>query len=106
MRLDKEPYNKLEVRRALAIAIDRRTILEDFMEGQGYLLAWPVWDSVGKTIYTPLEETPADVQELYNYDPAKAKKMLADAGYPNGLTLELLSPQVESDVDRAKIVKS
>jgi len=106
MRLDKEPYNKLEVRRALAIAIDRKAILQDFMEGQGYLLAWPVWDSVGKTIYTPLEDCPADVQELYNYDPTKAKKMLADAGYPNGLTIELLSPQVESYVDRANIVKS
>jgi len=106
MRLDKEPYNKLEVRRALSMAIDRPGILKDFMQGQGYLLAWPVWDSVGKTIYTPLEETPADVQELYTFNPTKAKELLAAAGYPNGLTLELLSPQVESYVDRANIVKS
>jgi len=106
MRLDKEPYNKLQVRRALAIAIDRKGILNDFMEGQGYLIAWPVWDSVGETIFTPLEKLPADVQELFDYNPTKAKQMLAEAGYPNGFTLELLSPQVESYVDRANIVKS
>ena len=86
--------------------IDRREILSDFMEGQGYLLAWPVWDSVGETVYTPLDKLPADVQALYDYNPTEAKRLLAEAGFPNGMAIELLSPQVESYIDRANIVKT
>jgi peptide/nickel transport system substrate-binding protein len=35
-----------------------------------------------------MEQLPPAAQELYKYDPEKAKKMLADAGYPNGFTTD------------------
>jgi peptide/nickel transport system substrate-binding protein len=38
--------------------------------------------------YEPLEKMPASVRELFTYDPAKAKKLLAEAGYPNGFTFK------------------
>ena len=105
-RNDIEPFNDIRVRKALAIAIDRQTILDGLMSGVGTMNAWPVWESVGYDIYVPLEELPADIAELYDYDPAKAKQYLTDAGYPSGFQVELLSPQVESYVDRATIVKT
>jgi len=106
MRNDIEPFTDIRVRKALAIAIDRQVILDELMRGVGTMNAWPVWESVGYDIYVPLEELPADIAELYEYDPAKAKQYLTDAGYPNGLQLELLAPQVEAYIDRATIVKS
>ena len=99
-------FQNLQVRRALAIAIDRKSILKDFMQGQGALFAWPLWSSVGNDVFTPLDQMPADVQELYDFNPTKAKQMLATEGYPAGFKVELLSPQVEAYVDRANIVKT
>jgi peptide/nickel transport system substrate-binding protein len=37
----------------------------------------------------------------YTYDPAKAKKMLADAGYPNGFSTELDNPSYQSQFGQA-----
>ena len=39
--------------------------------------------------FEPLEAMPASVQELFTYNPAKAKKLLAEAGYPNGFTFKV-----------------
>ena len=38
--------------------------------------------------FQPLTDMPASVQELFKYDPAKAKKLLAEAGYPERLHLQ------------------
>jgi peptide/nickel transport system substrate-binding protein len=105
-RNDIEPFSDIRVRKALAIAINRQEILDDLMKGNGTMLAWPVWSSVGEDIYVPLEELPPDIKELYEYDPAKAKQYLTEAGYPNGFPLELLTPNAERYIDRATIVKT
>ncbi|GAI03338.1 unnamed protein product, partial [marine sediment metagenome] len=42
--------------------------------------------------YIPLEELPLTTRELFEYDPVKAKQMLADAGYPEGLKVVIDSP--------------
>jgi peptide/nickel transport system substrate-binding protein len=61
------------------------------MHGVGELpLHWsPFWPGHPETVYTPYEDLPASVRELYDYDPAKARQMLADAGYPNGFSTKL-----------------
>jgi peptide/nickel transport system substrate-binding protein len=35
-----------------------------------------------------LEELPAEIKQLYDYNPEKAKQMLAEAGYPNGFEID------------------
>ncbi|MBA7486232.1 hypothetical protein ES707_21788 [subsurface metagenome] len=37
--------------------------------------------------HVPLEELPPATRELFEYDPVKARQLLADAGYPEGLTV-------------------
>jgi len=53
-------------------------------------------------VYTPVEEMTGIARELFEYDPAKAKQMIADAGYPDGLKdLVLYAENTEQYVDIA-----
>ncbi|MBI2287883.1 MAG: hypothetical protein HYU83_02695 [Chloroflexi bacterium] len=51
----------------------------------------------------PLEELPGNIQELFQYNPAKAKQLLAEAGYPNGFKAELILEA--GNVDYASIAQ-
>jgi peptide/nickel transport system substrate-binding protein len=79
------PLANKDVRQALNYAIDKQTLSKTLMKGQGRLLDGQL---VGPTAfgYNP------DVKG-YPYDPAKAKQMLAAAGYPNGFTIQFQGPQ-------------
>ena len=39
--------------------------------------------------FDPLDKLPPAAQEMYVYDPKKAKKLLAEAGYPNGFSFKM-----------------
>lgn len=74
------PMLKPKVRAAIAHAIDRNKITK-FVIGGG--------SSIPKAAcYRTQFGCRQDVAQ-YNYDPALAKKLLAEAGYPDGLTVEL-----------------
>ncbi|MEM1142097.1 MAG: peptide ABC transporter substrate-binding protein [Pseudomonadota bacterium] len=71
---DREPVNDPRVRRALAMALDRETLARTVMQGAvvpAYSITPP-----GTLGYQP--------PRLFNYDPAAARELLAEAGYPNG----------------------
>ena len=88
-RADKKPMDNIDVRRALIMAIDRKTILKDYLHDQGQLDWWPLDASSVKT-YTPLDQQPKELQELFEYNPDKARQLLKDAGYGSGFTLDVL----------------
>jgi peptide/nickel transport system substrate-binding protein len=76
MNLDKEPFSKIEVRRAIAHAINRDFIIEKAV----YNLAKPATGPVSSQLawaYT------ADTAQ-YPFDVAKANALLDEAGYPRG----------------------
>jgi peptide/nickel transport system substrate-binding protein len=88
LRTDQKPFDDVRVRRAMNLAVDQRAILASLLNGEGELLNYPFaqhWSDY----YTPLKELSAKGQELFDYDPGKAKKLLAEAGYPNGFTFDL-----------------
>ncbi|MEN6491701.1 MAG: peptide ABC transporter substrate-binding protein [Rectinema sp.] len=69
----REPFNDVRVRRAFAAAIDKKTLVDKVLKG-GQI---PTDEfSPPMAGYTP--------QPGQGYDPAVAKKLLADAGYPDG----------------------
>jgi len=83
VRNDIPPFSDIRVRKAAMLAIDQLSMLNDFYEGNAFLYTWPIQD-VFTSVYTPFEEWPRDIQELYEYHPDKAKELLTEAGYPNG----------------------
>jgi peptide/nickel transport system substrate-binding protein len=88
--------SKDEVRRALIIALDRYAIIEAIdVEGQAF--SWPI--PPGVPGHTPISELPESSQLLWSYQPELAKQMLADAGYPDGFTLELKGISLAVDID-------
>ena len=89
MRVDVDgPFKDIRVRRALNYAVNKPEIVQAYYNGNAELFAYPQHpDYIG--YFEPLEKQPASVQELFRYDPAKAKKLLAEAGYPKGFTTKV-----------------
>ena len=75
--------NKL-VRQAVNTAIDRNALVKSVLRGYAYPMDAPVGpDQYGYS---------RELSPKYTHDPAKAKKLLAQAGYPNGFEVEFLVP--------------
>ena len=87
------PLTKVKVRQAIAHAINRGDMAKNLMKGGS------------RQIDTPCFPTQFGCDQSaavrYDYDPAKAKALLAEAGYPNGFETELVTfvlPQFGSAV--------
>ncbi|MDS1135486.1 ABC transporter substrate-binding protein [Nitratireductor indicus] len=79
----KEPFNNLKVRQAIAHALNRPEIIA----GAGYSEA----PEIGSH-FSPANSAYVDLTSTYPYDPAKAKELLAEAGYPDGFKATLKLP--------------
>jgi peptide/nickel transport system substrate-binding protein len=73
------PFKDARVRRALWHAVDVKQVVADLLPLTGSLGKAPIAETVFG--YAP--------QQPYSYDPELAKKLLAEAGYPQGFTAEL-----------------
>jgi peptide/nickel transport system substrate-binding protein len=80
----KNPFKDVRVRRAFYQAIDEETIKSRVMRGA----ASPTGEMVGATVrgFQP------DMNKRPAYDPEAAKKLLAEAGYPNGFEVGMNCP--------------
>jgi peptide/nickel transport system substrate-binding protein len=88
MRTDIAPFNNVKVRQALCMGVNRDSIINDYYKGNAVADNWPA--QIGSEGYTPIAQMPPDVKQLYEYHPDLAKKLLADAGYPNGFKTEII----------------
>lgn len=82
MRQDQPPFDDVRVRKALSLSVDRQLLVDLVLEGLGR----PAYDN----ILSPEFQYSIDTPEI-PYDPAAAKALLAEAGYPDGLSLTMVA---------------
>ena len=75
-----EPVNNLKVRQAMAHAIDRASLVKNLIRGDAGVIHTPCFPT----------QFGCDVSAAvkYEFDQAKAKALLAEAGYPDGFEIE------------------
>jgi len=77
------PLSDVRIRKAIALSLDRDAFIQTFSAGHGD------WAVAGGA---PSLFTQDEVRGMVKYDPAQARQLLAQAGFPNGLDLELTYP--------------
>ncbi len=92
MRQDSKPFDDVRVRNALAHAVDRSMLVDLVLDGLGR----PAADNCISPGYRFLADSP-----IPPYDPPRARRLLAEAGYPQGLKIPLICsnrPAIRSQV--------
>jgi peptide/nickel transport system substrate-binding protein len=93
----KKPYDDVRVRQAISYAIDTKTIISN------------VWKGIGKPAVGPI---PSQVKysdtslTVHEYNVAKAKELLKEAGYPNGFNATVWVNQKQERINMATIIQS
>ena len=86
LNVKRKPFDNLDVRRAIAMAINKKSLVEAVYQGAGEIAVNPIpptmW-SYNKNV----KDVP--------YDPAGAKALLAKAGFPNGFETKLWALPVQ-----------
>ncbi len=96
MRVDQPPWNDNRVRQALKKCLERQKMLDLAWFGNGVL----AHDTHVAPVHPAYCEKP-----IPPYDPEGARKLLAEAGYPNGLEVELSSQQARAEPAMAQVLK-
>jgi len=93
MRVDQEPWSDVRVRQALKLCQDRAKILEISYSDQG--------DLALDAHVAPIHPAYCD-RPIPKYDPERARALLAEAGYPDGLQVKLTT---KNDLGEPKIAR-
>ncbi|MDP2920412.1 MAG: ABC transporter substrate-binding protein [Dehalococcoidia bacterium] len=103
LRMDTKPFDDIRVRRALNMAVNKQGLIDTLYNGNGVILHYPFANN-WPGLFTPMEQLPTSARELYVYDKEKAKKLLAEAGYPNGFIVKAMVSNASAAVDWASYV--
>ncbi len=79
-------FSDVKVRQALSMAINKQAIMDAVFQGSGKIAKNPI---------PPTIWSYNDATKDYEYDTAGAKKLLADAGYPNGFETDIWAMPVQ-----------
>jgi peptide/nickel transport system substrate-binding protein len=82
------PWTNKKVRQALNMAVNRAEILATIFAGKGTLAYVSGWLPISEGWNPEWEKR---FEQQYGYNPAKAKALLKEAGYPNGFKMKFLA---------------
>ena len=103
MRVDKPPFNDVRVRRAISHAVNRQAIIDAvFLKGEPTPAI-----SRGAAEWSPRIDQLGAGAQYYRHDVREAKRLLAEAGFPQGLKTQLsVTPGYGADlVDAFQMVQ-
>jgi len=83
---EKKPFDNVKVRQALNMAINKQAIIDAVFQGAGKIAKNPI---------PPTIWSYNDKVKDYPYDPTAAKKLLAEAGFPNGFETDIWAMPVQ-----------
>lgn len=78
----KPPFDNIKLRQALYMAIDKQQLVDMVTQGYGV---------VGSSYLSPGVKYRVEGLDKDGYNPEKAKQLLAEAGYPDGLEIEMMN---------------
>jgi len=93
MNASKPPFDDQRVRQAMNYAVDKQAIITSLLGGNGTILPAPAGPAH--------EGYDANLGVMYSYDPDKAKQLLSEAGFSNGLSITLDTPDGRYLQDKA-----
>ncbi len=97
MRVDIPPWDDVRVRQALMLCQDRQKILDDSHFGQGEL---------GHDAHVAPVHSAYCEQPIPEYNHEKAKALLAEAGYPDGLQVKLTTKNDRNEPELARTIRN
>ncbi len=91
-KIDKPPFNDVRVRRALSRATSQSEIFESNAFSLGHWVPNPAVPAASAEWSIPIDQLGPEGRKLYEYSTADAKRLLAEAGYPNGFKTQVEVP--------------
>lgn len=93
-----EPFDNLLVRQAMSYAINPQEIMDMIADGKG--------TEIGSSMFPAFEKYYLkELNEIYTYDPVKAKELLTEAGYPDGFEMTITVPSnYQPHIDTAQVI--
>jgi len=96
------PTHDLRVRQALNMAIDRQGIVDAVFGGEAVVEMRPFGEN---SVVPAVKDAPEEFAMLYEYNPKRAKQLLAEAGYPNGFEIGFLYHGSEDNTALAEMIE-
>ncbi|WP_182347340.1 ABC transporter substrate-binding protein [Tomitella gaofuii] len=87
MRVDQAPFDDNRVREAFRLAVDREQMVRQVYSGHG---------RVGNDMYAPFDSAYSKNLPQRTQDLDKARRLLAEAGHPDGITVELVTSNIQA----------
>ncbi len=97
MNCSRAPFDDPRLRRAVSQAIDRERILNTIYEKRGLLAYGPV----PPVLLPRAEDEPAP----YPYEPVKARELITEAGFPEGLKMKIYIGSDPETLDMVEVIQ-
>jgi peptide/nickel transport system substrate-binding protein len=92
LKIDKPPFNDVRVRRALSRATNNQEVFDANAFSQGHWTPNPVVPAAFTEWAIPLDQLGPEGRKDQQHSLAEAKRLLAEAGHPNGLKVTAEAP--------------